>query len=399
MTGLLLYVEARAADRVLLHRRLQHRRRARARLLVPTGQLGHPQRASRAARRRAGLRARTARRSPSRPPTRTAARCSLLTTNRTGDLPRARVQRHRHDVQRLALRVKLWAKLAPGQPTTQLRVSLQRNARQLHDTFHTRGRQHDRHRRRRGCCWRPPSTSRWRTRRSRSTWRRRAGPASFYIDDFELTFIPPPVAELDIAVRLPDHGPLLPGRRGGAAAPISSASTAVLLNKHFNSITSENDMKWRRDRADARAPSPSPTADAQVAFAKANGMQVRGHTLVWHAQTPAVGVQRRERHPDDADAGEPGPADPAHARATSGRWSTHFGTDVYTWDVVNEAIDQSRPTATAAARGSTSSGPEFIDIAFQAAREFAPDGQALRTTTSAPPTRPSWRSSPRWSAA
>ena len=29
------------------------------------------------------------------------------------------------------------------------------------------------------------------------------------------------------------------------------------------------------------------TADAQVALAKANSMQVRGHTLVWHDQMPA----------------------------------------------------------------------------------------------------------------
>jgi len=28
-------------------------------------------------------------------------------------------------------------------------------------------------------------------------------------------------------------------------------------------------------------------ADAEVAFAKTNGMHVRGHTLVWHNQIPA----------------------------------------------------------------------------------------------------------------
>ena len=29
------------------------------------------------------------------------------------------------------------------------------------------------------------------------------------------------------------------------------------------------------------------TADAQVGFAKTNAMAIRGHTLIWHAQTPA----------------------------------------------------------------------------------------------------------------
>src|SRR6185295_3802294 len=59
---------------------------------------------------------------------------------------------------------------------------------------------------------------------------------------------------------------------------------AFLLTKHFNSITSENDMKWS---------SLQPTegvftfaaADAQVNFARTNNMAVRGHTLVWHTKS------------------------------------------------------------------------------------------------------------------
>ena len=146
-----------------------------------------------------------------------------------------------------------------------------------------------------------------------------SGNQSFYIDDFKITFIPPRGRRAGHPVGVPDHGPVLPGRRGGAARPISPANSAVLLTKHFNSITSENDMKW-----DATEPTLGTftfaNADAQVAFAKANNMQVRGHTLVWHAQTPAWVFNDAERHPDDADAGEPGAADPAHAEPHPGRW-------------------------------------------------------------------------------
>ena len=59
-----------------------------------------------------------------------------------------------------------------------------------------------------------------------------------------------------------------------------------LLKKHFNSLVSGNDMKW-----DATEPNPGSfnftNADQQVAFAQANGMLVRGHTLLWHQQIPA----------------------------------------------------------------------------------------------------------------
>src|SRR4030095_15846996 len=94
-------------------------------------------------------------------------------------------------------RISLWAKLAPGEPNTQLRVSLQRNLGSFPASFHTV----------------VPNTT-----VTASGWVRLAitydlalantsltlyvesnsGNASFYIDDFQISFIPPPVAERDI---------------------------------------------------------------------------------------------------------------------------------------------------------------------------------------------------------
>src|SRR5512145_369724 len=74
----------------------------------------------------------------------------------------------------------------------------------------------------------------------------------------------------------------------GAAVDSSSYQDAhvPLLKKHFNSIVCENEMKW-----EALQPTEGTfnytTADQMVAFAEANRMKVRGHTLVWHNQTPA----------------------------------------------------------------------------------------------------------------
>lgn len=59
----------------------------------------------------------------------------------------------------------------------------------------------------------------------------------------------------------------------------------TILNKEFNSITAENDMKMG-----AMFPGPNTydysKGDAIVAYAKANGFRVHGHALVWHASIP-----------------------------------------------------------------------------------------------------------------
>ncbi|WP_338357399.1 endo-1,4-beta-xylanase, partial [Yeosuana marina] len=65
----------------------------------------------------------------------------------------------------------------------------------------------------------------------------------------------------------------------------SDSDFRALLNKEFNSITAENDMKMASmftgpDTYDFSK------GDAIVAYAKANGFRVHGHTLVWHGSIP-----------------------------------------------------------------------------------------------------------------
>ena len=262
----------------------------------------------------------------------------------------------------------MWAKLAPGEASTQLRVSLERRLGTLPSSFHTVV---------------------GNTTVTNGAWvmlaatfdsvlanssltlyvETASGNQSFYIDDFKITFIPPAVPELDIPSVYQTMAPFFPVGSAVRAADLTGNS-AVLLTKHFNSITSENDMKW-----DATEPTLGTftfaTADAQVAFAKANNMQVRGHTLVWHAQTPAAVF-------NDVN-GVPMTPTPENRALLIQRMRnhiqgvvTHFGTDVGTWDVVNEAIDQSQADGFRRSPWFNIIGPEFIDIAFQAAREFAP---------------------------
>ncbi len=143
-----------------------------------------------------------------------------------------------------------------------------------------------------------------------------------------------------------------------------------LLKKHFSSIVAENDMKMERlqpvegvFRFDA--------ADALVAFARANTMRVRGHTLVWHNQNP------RWLFRDALDQElRPSPESKAlmlkrlesHIRAVAG----HFKDDVYAWDVVNEVIDPAQPDGFRRSRWFELTGSDYIDAAFRMARLAAP---------------------------
>src|SRR6185503_912580 len=195
--------------------------------------------------------------------------------------------------------------------------------------------------------------------------------ASFLIDDFDVTHVPPPVAERDIASV---HEAFSHDFAVGAAVWQGdlAGEHAFLLGKHFNSITSENDMKWGPLQP-VEGSFNFANADAQVAFAKARGQAVRGHTLVWHDQNPAWLFQV------NGAPMTPTPENKAlllqrleqHIRAVV----SHFGDDVYAWDVVNEVVDPSQPDGFRRSPWFNITGSEYIDRAFQVAHEVAPDAK------------------------
>lgn len=266
--------------------------------------------------------------------------------------------------------VSVWVKLAPGEPNTQLRVSLQRafnGATSFHTVIGNT----------------TVTANEW--VRLRTTYdfvfnyesltlyvESASGTASFYIDDFDLTFVPPPVAERDITSVHEAFSDLFDV---GAAVWQGdlAGEHAFLLTKHFNSVTSENDMKWG---------SLQPTegtfvftnADAQVAFAKANNQAIRGHTLVWHNQNPAWLFNDASGAPMT-----PTPENKAlllqrledHIRTVV----THFGDDVYAWDVVNEVIDPAQPDGFRRSPWFNITGTDYIERAFRVAREAAPNAK------------------------
>lgn len=268
-------------------------------------------------------------------------------------------------------RISLWAKLAPGEPNAQLRVSLQRNIGSFPATFHTV----------------IPNTT-----VTAGAWVRltatidlvlantsltlyvesNTGTPSFYIDDFQITFVPPPVAERDIPSVYEAFAEYFPI---GAAVWQGdlTGEHAFLLSKHFNSITSENDMKWS-SLQNVEGAFTFATADAQVAFAKANNMSVRGHTLVWHQQNPAWLFNDLNGNPMT-----PTPENKAlllqrmenHIRAVL----THFGDDIFAWDVVNEVIDPAQPDGFRRSPWFNITGTDYIERAFRVAHEVLPNAK------------------------
>lgn len=153
----------------------------------------------------------------------------------------------------------------------------------------------------------------------------------------------------------------------GAAVEPSQIAEGItegdILKDQFNAITAENVMK-------PQALSPTEgaytfaAADSLLAFADANNMALRGHTLLWHRATPDYFFQ--------------GTRDEIKARLEKYVTDvvTHFKGRVYAWDVVNEVISDD-DGATAPYRNSNwyqaAGGPEYIDWVFEAARKADPD--------------------------
>jgi len=135
-----------------------------------------------------------------------------------------------------------------------------------------------------------------------------------------------------------------------------------LVAREFNLLTTENDLKFgpvhpEPGRYDFEG------GDALVAFAQANGMAVRGHTLVWDWQNPDWLVEGNTTRDELINLLR------EHIYTVVGRYRGQIAA----WDVVNEAIDaDGNLHDTFWMRGI---GPDYIPLAFQWAHEADPDAK------------------------
>jgi endo-1,4-beta-xylanase len=194
---------------------------------------------------------------------------------------------------------------------------------------------------------------------------------SFYIDDFQLSYVSPPTIQTNIPSiyqTLSSYFPI------GAAVDQTdlSGAHAQLLAMHFDSITPGNDMKWSSVEPSLGTYTYG-NGDSLVAEAVCNNTKVRGHNLVWStgAQTPSYAF----------GDGSNSPANQATVIANIQEHIQsevqHFGNKVYVWDVVNEPLDPSQPDCLQHGPFYQVLGKSYIDVALQAARQYAPPGTLL----------------------
>ena len=183
-----------------------------------------------------------------------------------------------------------------------------------------------------------------------------------------------------------------------------NANDVALIKEQFNQISPENDLKWQmihpregKDGYDFAA------ADAFVNFGLSNNMQVVGHTLVWHSQTPNWVFAGTNPPPTNATSvAAPNTNAPATNRFGRGGFGGGFGRyngprasrdellqrmrehihtvvgrykgKVKAWDVVNEALADGQGTnVLRSSLWLEIIGPGFIAKAFEYAHEADPD--------------------------
>ncbi len=124
-----------------------------------------------------------------------------------------------------------------------------------------------------------------------------------------------------------------------------------LITTHFNSITCGNEMKpaslYNQDKE------PDFTgADEVHAFAVKNNIEMRGHTLIWHNQTPEWIMSAENIE--------------AHMKLVSEKYDKNL----YAWDVVNEAIDDKHDLFLRQTKWLENLGENYLTDVFKMAGKY-----------------------------
>ena len=144
------------------------------------------------------------------------------------------------------------------------------------------------------------------------------------------------------------------------------APAVDLITRQFNQISPENLLKFQpihpaADRYAFEAP------DRYVQFGTDRGMQVIGHNLVWHSQTPAWVFQNADGTPAGRDTLLARMRD--HIHTVVGRYKGR----IHGWDVVNEAVDEDGTLRKAPWHDGI--GDDYVAKAFEFAREADPGAE------------------------
>ncbi|AFC28295.1 XynB [Paenibacillus mucilaginosus 3016] len=149
---------------------------------------------------------------------------------------------------------------------------------------------------------------------------------------------------------------------GAAVSPQTIVTQKELLAAHYGSLTAENEMKPVSVQPE-EGRFTFEDADRIARFAEEHGMQMRGHTLAWHNQTPDWMFVDGQGQPAGRDLVLQRMKD--HIGAVVGRYKDR----IKVWDVVNEAVSDEGPQLLRPSKWLETAGEEFIRRAFEYAHE------------------------------
>nr|MCR5121345.1 endo-1,4-beta-xylanase [Ruminococcus sp.] len=159
------------------------------------------------------------------------------------------------------------------------------------------------------------------------------------------------------------------------------------IARQFSSATMENEMKpdslLDRDTTlsdpEKYMESPAVKFDhlkAQLDFAKENGIKLRGHTLLWHNQTPEWLFFKDYKNSKELADRELMLKRMENYIKSVFEWeSENYPGLFYAWDVVNEAIDDGGGMRKSLWYQTV--GEDFVERAFEYARKYQPEGVKL----------------------
>ncbi len=138
---------------------------------------------------------------------------------------------------------------------------------------------------------------------------------------------------------------------------------AELLADHFNILVAENTMKMQYLR-------PNPTfwnwsdIDQLINFAEEHKMKIKGHTFIWHSQNSGF-VSSLNTREDALKV----------LRETITETLTRYKGRIAEYDICNEIFEENGTLRDSVWMRTI--GPEYVDIAFQTAREADPSVKLL----------------------
>lgn len=179
-----------------------------------------------------------------------------------------------------------------------------------------------------------------------------------------------PIVAIPLKELFKDYFPI-----GAAITPQHADPNTVhgqALIKHFSSVTAENVMKPDALQRNKGVYTWN-GADKIVQFAKANNMQVRGHVLTWHSQSPDWMFYDQNGELLSKEIA----SDQLKEHITT--VMSRYKDDVYAWDVVNEALFDWDPNDKIIYREDSPwfeiFGESYIDSAFVFARRADPNAK------------------------